>query len=700
MSTLSQATITGALRHGELLVQGKVVTSPELQLATMLELANLGFRVDDHQAISGTPEHLELVLESARDIVGSDRDMTPIYPGFPKQVQELHTMQLLVEQLLHYWTFGAFLPQHDNWVRENLPVDEVMKANRHLRVTSDDGYVAETLAKIVEHKTAMSPADQLMLAGLVSDLDSCDNGLLVRIAANSSNGENLFDFAHQLVAQGKLTRSEAVILFAPTASNVSQLLRVILAAATLNSEHIAVFALLHESMARHIRLGSLSKQARRVILSRLGEISEGYEADALLTKQYLWRRVMRGVHPYSFKLDETTQRAVDIIHGNTKHTSFNSGIESAIRKGDLKKAVQVAKENPGNFLRRLVALARVAETRNLSTAAIAAAVREVGPQAQLSTLISAYNGLLSANASHPRIVKVPGKRNHILNPTAPVSDERLARIKRALTDAIGAKLAVLPAPSGVVGVKDNTPVSLVARDLAIGDREMLRGSEFSIEGEGGILRVFGHWNNNREFAGYMDVGVAILDSEFAKIETCDWRSWNGPNVRKWGTYSGDCRVYPGNSAAEFIDVDLKELREIHPEARYVVGSVQSWSGWPTKDVDFIGGVMFRKDGQKGEVFDPRTVKAAFKPTTPATQSLFMAVDLECMKAIWMDASSGSSKSSQSVSNDHQVGLVTYDAIGRERLTYGELAKMWAKAHGVKTKSVPVDLEQLREVVAL
>lgn len=92
MSTLSQATITGALRHGELLVQGKVVTSPELQLATMLELANLGFRVDDHQAISGTPEHLELVLESARDIVGSDRDMTPIYPGFPKQVQELHTM--------------------------------------------------------------------------------------------------------------------------------------------------------------------------------------------------------------------------------------------------------------------------------------------------------------------------------------------------------------------------------------------------------------------------------------------------------------------------------------------------------------------------------------------------------------------------------------------------------------------------------
>jgi hypothetical protein len=84
----------------------------------MIEMANYGYRVSPEDLQGMSTAALRAMLDDARAIKGADRDMTPIYPGFPKQVQDLDTLTLIVEQILHYWSGGTFLPDYPHVVRE------------------------------------------------------------------------------------------------------------------------------------------------------------------------------------------------------------------------------------------------------------------------------------------------------------------------------------------------------------------------------------------------------------------------------------------------------------------------------------------------------------------------------------------------------------------------------------------------------
>jgi hypothetical protein len=244
------------------------------------------------------------------------------------------------------------------------------------------------------------------------------------------------------------------------------------------------------------------------------------------------------------------------------------------------------------------------------------------------------------------------------------------------------------APTGTVGVLSDVPVPLVRRDLASSDRVLDRGQELTVAGSGDILRIFGHWVNNQSAPGYMDIGVVILDENFGHLAVSTWDTWN--IEREWSTYSGDCLVDPGNDAAEFIDIMLDKLKNRYPMAKYAAMTVQSWSGFPMNSVDFIAGAMLRSNGQKGQVFDARSVATAFKPTTPSTQSVPLAVELSTGRMVWIDSSNGSTQSTMSSSSDTTIGSLVYDEIARPRLTMGELASLYADAHGVAKVDEAVD----------
>lgn len=403
---------------------------------------------------------------------------------------------------------------------------------------------------------------------------------------------------------------------------------------------------------------------------------------------------MRTVHPFDLKLSEAEKRAVDIVHENFEYRTFNSQVEAAMEKGKVKKAVKLLADNqPGNLLRRVVALLRLVR-KDSQAEALADALTAVGAKAQLSTLISAYNGIISANDDHTRVTRVAGLNNTMVErkAVAKVSKKHLkivvSGVKAALEEALKAKAA----PSGAVAVESTVPVPLVRRDASTADRVLDRGQELALAGDGDVLRVFGHWNNNQSSSGYMDIGVVILDEDFEQIAVSTWNSWS--HHRDWSTYSGDKLVYPGDSAPEFIDVKLKVLRKKFPKAKWAAMTVQSWSGWPIEKVDFIAGAMLRSEAQKGEVFDARSVATAFKPTTSSTQAVPFAVNLESGSIVWIDSSNGSTAAGSSSTNDDSIGSIVYDELARPRLTFGELAKLWASAHGAKTKKAPVDREVL------
>lgn len=700
MAQITAAFRQAALRRGILIRPNSGKATKAVAFAAGIEFANLGFVINPTELENFSDAELNKQLTEVRKIMGADRDMTPIYPGFPQQVAELSTLTLLVEQILHYWTGGAFLPDYPTVAREGLPIEDMLRDARELRVLPAAAAAREIIRDLTLAPVAISEDDVNLLNG-AAELQHPDLALIKELASEAKNGENLQHFIAAAAAVSGHSVDEVFAAAAPGASNLDQLLRMILvlntapAAEQWKSQYALAVNTLSDTNARSVRFSKISRASRQVIVKRVGELSAGFKADGLQTRQNLWRGVMRAVHPYDYKLTDAERRAADIIHSNVEHRSLNSLVEDAMAKGDVTKVVELlSKYQPGNLLRRVVAILRLVDSID-EAVLLANALVTAGGRANISTLISAYNGILGANDEHARVNRVAGLNNTMLDRSnvKKVNKDYVVLVADAVKSALTSALAKKDAPKAPVAVQGTRAVPLVRRDASTTDRVVDRGEEFSIAGEGDILRIFSHWNNNQRSNGYMDIGLVIIDDKFEQIGVCTWNSWAGS--RGWATYSGDKNVSPGDSAAEYFDVNLAKMKSEFPKARYAAMTVQSWSGWPIADVDFIAGAMYRSgNGQAGQVFDARTVATAFKPTTSSTQSVPLAIDLTTNRLVWIDSSNGSDASGVSSTNDSSIGGIVYDEIARPRLTMGELATLWAEAHGVETVDEPVERDAL------
>jgi hypothetical protein len=721
MSKITAEFRLAALRRGLLVASAKGSSTDAVAFAGAIELANLGFIVDPAELRLVSTETITDAIKQARAIMGADRDMTPIYPGFPKQVQELSTMTLLVEQILHYWSAGALLPNYPAVVRDGLPIEDMLRNARNLRVVSAAAAARELITDLVSNPVAISVDDKaLVLSALTLQKPSVE--LIVETVKKSRNGENVQSFVAAVSKNSGISRDELALAVIPVVSNADVLLRAVLALFTVpapirkgevldlkkdmlssvETKRIENYTLAVNTLAdRHSRavfMLNIPRPVRRAIVEKLGKVSFGYKADAVVGRQMLWRKVMTAVHAYDFKLSDAEKRIADVIHSNVEYKTLNSLIEDAMARREVVTAVELlAEHQPGNLLRRLVSLLRLVNNSK-EAKLLAKTVRKVGSQSNLTTLISAYNGVIAANDNSTRVTRVAGLNNTMVKraDVVKVEEEYLALLSKALKKAMKVCLAKKGAPVGPVPVKSSMAVPLVRRDAATTDREMERGADFAVAGEGDTLRIFSHWNNNQRSSGYMDIGLVILDSNFESVAVLTWNSWS--NHRDLGTYSGDKLVYPGDSAAEYFDLNLTKVKAKFPNAIYAAMTIQSYSGWPTSKVDIIAGAMLRSKPDSGEVFDARSVATAFKPTTDSLQSVPFAIDLRSGKMVWIDSSSGSDVAGMSSTGDTSIGSIVYDELERPRLTLGELATLWAKAHGVETVDEPVNQKELAKLL--
>lgn len=721
MSKITAEFRLAALRRGMLVTSTRGASTDAVAFAGAIELANLGFVVDPSALRTVSTEAITDTIKQARKIMGADRDMTPIYPGFPKQVQELSTMTLLVEQILHYWSGGALLPDYPAIVRDGLAIEDMLRNARTLRVVGAAAAARELITDLVSNPVAISVDDKALLLSALT-LQKPSLVLVAETVKNSRNGENVQSFIAAVNKVGGFSRDELALAVIPVVSNSDVLLRVMLALftscapitkggvldvekdmpSTSERKRIENYTLAVNNLAdRHARavyMLNVPRPVRRAVVEKLGKVSSDYKADSLVGRQMLWRKVMTAVHAYDFALSDAQKRAADIIHSNVDYKTLNSLIEDAMARRDVATAVELLAENqPGNLLRRLVSLLRLVKSTK-DAKSLAKAVRKVGSQSNVTTLISAYNGVLGANDNSARVTRVAGLNNTMVNraDVVKVEEEHLDLVRKSLKKALRDCLAKKAAPVGPVPVKSTMAVPLVRRDAATTDREMERGADFAVAGEGDTLRIFSHWNNNQNSSGYMDIGLVILDSNFENLAVLTWNSWSAH--RDLGTYSGDKLVYPGNSAAEYFDLQLAKVRAKYPNAIYAAMTIQSYTGWPTSRVDIIAGAMLRSKPDSGEVFDARSVATAFKPTTDSTQSVPFAVDLRSGKMVWIDSSNGSTASGTSSTSDNSIGSIVYDELERPRLTLGELATLWAKAHGAETVDEPVNQKELAKLL--
>lgn len=689
------STTENALRTGYLVTtnNNEKPLGDTLSNAFIVELANLGFIVTNpEKAQTISIPQAEHILESARAIVGTDRDTTPIYPGFPQQVKDLPTTTLIVEQILHYLSGGTLLPDYPDIVREGLPLEDAVRSGKKIEIIEYGDYSSIQLESLMNRSNAFSDVEKQVLYDVVS-ADLSDEEI-IKYYTMTKNHENAHSFVNTVIESNTTDKNTIFSILAPVTNNITRLLRLYLAVYTSpvtgckESYKVATENLLND-FVYSIYHNPVPRKNRVTLVNCIGDLTADFRVDEMLKHKELWQRIIRHIHGFDYQKNDAAVRAMNIVNDNIEHTTFNSLIEQTIAEGDAVKASTLLLEHrPSEMLRRAVALMRLPLKKGQAKH-VTDNLYHAGLKAPFTTVISAYNGILNANEDMARLIRVAGRNNTVVSKNKEkISDEHRDMALSSLEKVMVGKLKDLPAPK-IVGTLSDLNVPLVARDTSTTDYAIDRGAKIDVDGEGDVLRIFSHWTAKDHQNGYIDLGVVFIDEDFNHKGAMTWNTWN--HYRDLGTYSGDKYVTAGDSAAEYYDVELSKVKG----ARYLAVTLQSWSGYPLNDVDMIAGAMFRSKPNSGEVFEPRSIVSAFKPTTSSLQAVPYVFDLETHKLIWLDSSSGSTRECVSADNDTEVADVVRSELSC-RLTFGDLAQLWADAHGSKVDSeAKVDVDSLR-----
>lgn len=704
MSTMTNNFAKNAIRHGYFpLKKSSKSTITELQAkAASSEFLANGFIINPDDISVCSLSYIEKMLDSARKVSGSDKKFTPMYPNFPQGVLEISTLNLLIDQIMYYISFGTLLPNTESENKEELPLNDIFNSSRTLKAI----YIEDMSNKVIEDvknaSSAVSEDDRDFISMCLKFGNTPDFDNAVKTILETRHREN----AQILIETFKdiYSRENLAVEIINQAKHLDLVLRTVLSLYSSKETRVSFFSdhLLDEKYentvhnllnknAKYIKMNAIPRHVRASIASSVNNLSTGYFADNLVKRKNLWKKVFGAIHYFNYVSKKNLDsRPADIIYENIEYQTLNSHIENAIKEKDIVKAVSLMSDHkPHEILNRMVYLAELSDEKEMN--ALITAFKKHSDNTDFTKLISLYNGILLSGYKGKRINTAAGQRN-VEREGKILEESKRLQLINACEEIMIEKLKKSPVPTSPVAINSNDPVFLSKRDSSMTDRQIDQGEKVSLEGKGDTVRLFMHWNNGPGRVD-LDLGATLFDEEYNFIQSITWNSYfNGRDV---ATYSGDITSAP-EGAAEYIDLDVKRAKEMG--SRYAVMTIYSYTGQRIKDVDHVAGAMKRSEkGEKGEIFDPRTVVSAFTSVSNATRIIPLAYDIEEDVLIWIDTDTGSSYSGGSSASADLEDAMRY-ALEAPKFTYGDLARLYAKAHNSETIQEPVNKQNMKKLV--
>lgn len=155
-----------------------------------------------------------------------------------------------------------------------------------------------------------------------------------------------------------------------------------------------------------------------------------------------------------------------------------------------------------------------------------------------------------------------------------------------------------------------------------------KGSRIPID-EGKKLRAFTYWEKVND----IDLSVFALTEDGDRREF----SWRTMSRHKSGaiTYSGDeTSGYLGGS--EYFDINLPEFKALYSEYRYLIFCDNVYSGTNFSKCFCKAGYMLRDWEDSGQVYEPKTVKSAYRINCESTFAYLFGIDLLTNEFIWLN----------------------------------------------------------------
>jgi hypothetical protein len=462
------------------------------------------------------------------------------------------------------------------------------------------------------------------------------------------------------------------------------------------------------------RLTSVPRALRRALLAILDGLDPALAAEDMCRHRRLWVHAAEVLHPFEYAtrypraalafaavrrtrlggdrlaavLREAAEgtRGIDASGAVVTVRGWSGGVEEALRRADTGAAVALLAQRPGELLRRLHHVLRLAgKDSHAVLDALEGAVQRVAPAVLLSALgeIRTPVGLRPARVFFP---KGGAARTHMADDERPApADDVVERAGGILTAEL-LRRAGDAGPAVDVAVVDAELAGVIApfteRTASRALVTLPRGSELALP-EGRTVRLFLHWTES-ETSGTvdLDLSAAMFDAQWRPAGSCAYTS-----LRYQGSaavHSGDLQSGPPpTGASEFVDLDLGLLAEAG--VRYVVAVVYAYNDVPFEELaEGFAGLMTRDEpGSAGPVFDPRAVEQRFDLTGASKSAVPLVIDVSARTMRWLDVTHGVTGSEHAVWRHKNVlatlgqGLTGLFASGA-RVSLGELA-LWRSA---------------------
>lgn len=225
-------------------------------------------------------------------IVGANVEYKPMYPNFPKQVMEMSDVELYLNALVHYWSFGTLLPDYEKLERPELTETTKYK---YLDVAKENE-LENIITNLMAANVSIGPAEKEDLKVFAENVENWKD----YIPANEMpNKENMAFVASMILEEAnKQNRKATAKDFKGMFKTPTDILRFIVSQSIIRETGEKGNVSLDN--LNNVVYGSEVGKMRNLILELLEETSPFARQD-ILKYENAWKRISEKIHPASNK---------------------------------------------------------------------------------------------------------------------------------------------------------------------------------------------------------------------------------------------------------------------------------------------------------------------------------------------------------------------------------------------------------------
>lgn len=612
------------------------------------------------------------VIPVLQEIVGADKRYKPMYPGFPERVANAPYWELFINAILHYITYGVWMPDESYESEPRLPLVENTKLKVIGLGTESD--IKNVAKNILKSPTSISTQDE---ADLIDILDEYD----INIDADSIVlRENAALVGKILIDNSKNDNPALMKTLYSLCKTSTDVLR--LAVAMCDGDR---------SLASNTKFVNFKRYRRRIILGCLEHVITDVKAAKgdVITSIYnditveripdlnkfnqvladmnkhrqKWLRLAEVLHSREYMNGPKSQyyyacSAIQIIRAGAVPESYGHKVEKYYFTRNFNELIDLLKQRPGEFGRRLDSIIREiytlkdsSKSKEYSTKLITT-YEKIASQistTELLQILAHFKNRLDFNDDMRVFFPKGNMQKYYLienNLTDIPRRDVLAIVsatKNALTKQYSSRSAL-----GNVYLSPTMKQYIVPysqRSASATHRPVTRGSRFPINENATCVRAFVWWTNmdvsKRDKIARcndrvdIDLSAKILNEDF--IETGN--IWYG-RLRdgKMGYHSGDITnggPFNGDGVSEFLDINIDAV--LQEGGRYVAYTIHSYTNQPFSDLEHLRfGWMEREMPNSGEIYEPKTVTMSMDVSNDMTSCIPVLFDCVERQFIWAD----------------------------------------------------------------